>query len=166
MFTFTPMTDEEIEKAGLLESGRYNFEVMKAERQTSQKGNPMAKMMLKVWDKVGGTHIVYDYLVFSSVAMNMRKISHFCQSVGLYEEYQRGALPEDLAHYCGEIEIGVEEGKEIPLDKLNGKPAGTKYPAKNNVVDYLVCSTQTKKSDNLASKENAEAPFFNDSIPF
>lgn len=145
-YSFNPMTDEELEKSTLLEDGVYNFEVTKAERQTSRSNNPMAKLSLKVWDKNGEVRFVYDYLVFSNVNLCIKKVKHFCDSVGLSEAYKKGELPEELENYCGKVEVKAEEGQLIPEDKLNGKPLGSRYPAKNVVVDYIVNTKEAANS--------------------
>lgn len=157
-YTFPAFTDEELNAVNLIEPGFYNFEVAKAERQTSQKGNPMAKLTLKIWDNAGKTQTLFDYLVFSNVPLNIRKVKHFCDAVGLVEEYRRRELPEELAHYCGKVEIGIEE--EQP------KKEGGMYPRKNKVVDYVMTDKGAVKHENIASKQHAEEPFFNDDVPF
>lgn len=153
MYTFQPLTEEEIDAYSLMPKGEYDFQVVKAERQTSKTGKPMAKLQLLVWDKEGKDHVVFDYLVFSTVPLNLRKVKHFCEATQQAEAYANGQLPEDLARLCGRALVDIDEGAEIPEDKLNGKPKGSKYPTKNIVVDYL------------PPKAKAQVDF-NDTIPF
>lgn len=160
-YSFNPKTDEEIARSNLLEAGVYNFEVGKAERQISQSNNPMAKLNLKVWDANGLVVPVFDYLVFSDVNLCIKKVKHFCEAVGLAEEYKQGQIPEELEGYSGKLELKVEEGGLIPDDKLKGKPKGSKYPDKNVVVDYIKRTTVT-----AANKDAPADDFFDDPINF
>jgi len=148
-YTFSPKSDEEL--IDIVPRGVYAFEVLKSERMTSQKGNPMCKLLLKYFDVNGRARLIYDYLVFSDANLNIRKIKHFCHSVGLVEEYKKGELPEDLTNKYGEFEIGIQD--EQPNDK------GGFYPKKNTVVDYV-------KPSKKEETKNEEDEFHNDSIPF
>jgi len=152
MYTFNPMTEEEIQASSLMEAGVYNFEVVKSTRKNSKSGNPMAELQINVWDKEGKQHLVFDYLVFSSVPMNIKKVKHFCDATGLAENYKQGSIPEELERYAGMVEIGVQD--EQP------KPAGGFYPKKNVVIDYVM----TEKG--AVKHEKAEDSFIDDSIPF
>jgi hypothetical protein len=49
-------------------------------------------------------------------------------------------------------------GDEIPMDRLDGKPLGSRYPDKNIIEDYLV-------NDPLDSKAKID-PFDTKDIPF
>lgn len=159
-YSFNPKTDEEIEKGNLLEDGIYNFQVAKSENKISSANNPMAKLTLKVWDDNGVVNHVFDYLVFSDVNMCIKKVKHFCDAVGLIEEYKKGQIPEELEAYAGKVEIKFEEGQLIPDDKLNGKPKGSKYPAKNIVVDYIQHHKDTANSKVTDDFEpDSEIPF-------
>lgn len=150
-YNFQPLTDEELDSFGLLENGIYSFEVNKATRKTSKSGNPMCELQLTVWDKSGKTYFLFDYLVFSTVNLNIKKVSHFCKSVGLYEEYKKGQIPEELQGLSGKVEIGQQESQP--------KPNGGYYPSKNVVVDYIVSDESIiEKSDNDS--------FINDELPF
>lgn len=162
MYTFTPMTEEQINDSSLIEEGVYDFEVVKSTRKMSNAQNPMAELQLNIWDKEGKQHLVYDYLVFSSVPLNIKKVKHFCEAVGLADQYNVGQIPEELERYCGKVHVIKQAGKEIPFDKLKGKPAGSCYPDKNAVEDYI-------KSDQQPAKKEApkdDTSFDDDSIPF
>ncbi len=163
-YDFIPMTEEEINKANLVENGVYDFEVVNCERQISRAGNPMAKLTISFWDKDGRNHAIYDYLVFSTVGLNIRKVKHFCDTVGLQDKYKLGQIPEELIGYSGKASISVQEGKEIPSDKLNGKPHGSKYPDKNVVDDYISSNITPSSLQPLQQPKQDE--FINDAIPF
>jgi hypothetical protein len=166
-YNFQPMSEEELNKPDdLIADGIYNFEVIKSMRKTSRNGNPMAELHLKFWDKDGAVHTVTDYLVFSSVKFNIRKIKHFCDAVGLQDSFLKGELPEEFGGYAGKLSLVTQEGQEIPEDKLKGKRPGSKYPDKNVVEDYVMTDQGAVKYENSASKEHANAPFQDDSLPF
>lgn len=150
-YVFNPLSDEEIDALSLVEPGEYPFAIVKSTRKTSQAGNPMAELVIEYWDSAGVSHTLFDYLVFSSVPLNIRKIKHFCDAVGLQEEYKRGDLPEELEGLGAAFKIGISE--ETP------KKGGGFYPKKNIVLDYL------KKTEIKYIHPSSEI-VFDDSIPF
>ena len=149
-FNFTPLSDEELDMINLMDEGIYDFEVVKCTAKTSKSGNQMAELQLKVWGIDARVHIIYDYLVFSTVPLCIRKVSHFCNTVGLQDAYKAGQLTSDLQGYSGKVEIGIED--ERP------NPNGGNYPKKNYVIDYI-------KNDGSKPRETAPDPF-NDDLPF
>lgn len=160
-YDFTPMTEDDLNKLSLVEDGIYDFEVIDCKRRNSKAGNPMAELLIKFWDKDGRSHSIFDYLVFTSINLNIRKIKHFCDSVGLQEEYKKGQIPEDLIGYSGKANIISKQGQEIPYDKLNGKLPGSRYPHKNVVEDYISSNINPSILQPLKQDE-----FINDAIPF
>ena len=131
-YNFNPMSDEEIEAASvreLLPDGDYDFLVAKSTRKISKSGNPMAELQLTLWNAEGKPCPVFDYLVFSNVPLNIKKVSHFSKSVGLHAEYKKGELPEELDGLTGRLTLGTQDAQ--PNNK------GGYYPPKNVVVDYL-----------------------------
>lgn len=163
-YNFTPMTEEEINAANLMEEGIYNFEVVKSSYKTSKAGNPMAELNIMVWDHDGKQKIIFDYLIFSHVPLNIKKVKHFCDTVGLQEEYKKGQIPEDLERLSGKVKIIIQKGQLIPEDKLQGKPKGSCYPDKNAVEDYVMTDKGAVKQEANPSKEVDD--FFDDEIPF
>lgn len=151
-YNFNPMTDEEINSFGLVEKGIYNFEVVKSTRKKSKSGNDMAEIQLTLWDNEGRIHYVYDYLIFSDVPLNIKKVKHFCDAVGLSEDYKKGCLPEEMASLGGKVSIGIQEE--------TAKPGGGFYPKKNVVVDYI--SSQEKD----VKPKVSESEFSDADIPF
>lgn len=150
-FTFTPMSDEELDASDLMDDGIYDFEVVKCTRKTSQSGNSMAELQLKVWDLKGQVHTVFDYLVFTQIKLNLRKIKHFCVSVGWADKFEKGLLPEEMQMLCGKVQIGRQ-------DKTPKKDGTGFYPPKNVVIDYV-----SKGENTLSSFSSNE---LNDDIPF
>lgn len=152
-YLFETMSDEQLETFPLMDDGVYDFEVLKSTRKTSKSGNPMAEVQLHVWDKAGKTNLVFDYLVFSKVPLNIKKVKHFCDATGLQEAYKKGELPEELAKLCGKVSIGTQEGQP--------NPNGGMYAKRNVVVDYVM-------TDKGAVKHEAAVDVdpFTDDVPF
>lgn len=153
MYTFTPMTEEEIQASSVIEAGTYDFEVIKATRKISKKGNPMAELNINVWDKEGKQHTLFDYLVFSSQPLNIKKVKHFCDATGLSKEYERGKLPEEMENLYGKVCLDIQD--EQP------KEGGGFYPKKNVVVDYIVAAQGTTRAENKKDdfKDDIDLPF-------
>lgn len=149
MFTFSPMSEEEINLSNLMEIGTYNFEVVKSTRKISKSGNQMAELCINVFCNQGKQYLIYDYLIFSTIHLNIKKVKHFCDSVGLAEGYKIGKIPEDLSRLCGKVQIGIKKNQP--------NPNGGFYPDKNIVIDYIASD---KKNDDLS------ITIKDDSIPF
>jgi len=163
MFAYEVMNEQEAmqERFQLIKEGEYDA-VITASQDThsANSGNPMMDMTVSVYDANGKAHDIRDFLVFTKAMM--WKIVHFANSAGILKEYEEGKL-------CSEVAIGkrvrvkivVEEGSEIPQDKLKGKPMGSKYPDKNKVEDYV------KKEDQKPLEQKTESdPFLDDDIAF
>jgi hypothetical protein len=144
--TFTARTEEEINAINLLEPGECDFEVAKAvSKKSKASGNPMIELTLKVWDIKGKEKTIFDYLI--NIPSMEYKIKHFCDSVGLDEDYQAGSLS---AVKC--------EGKFGKLKLTIAKDKSGQYPDKNAVQDYV--KSVSKKTN------GTEQPPFDDDIPF
>lgn len=155
-YSFNPMSEDELNAYNLMDDGVYDFCVEKSTSKVSKSNNPMAELVLTVWDKSGKPHMIFDYLVFSRVALNIRKVKNFCDTVGLVEEYKKGQLPDELSSLCGKIEIG-RQGKQP-------KQGGGFYAEKNIVVDYVVSVSDHGVIKQDVAKE-ADS-FHDDEIPF
>ncbi|CAB4128250.1 Protein of unknown function DUF669 [uncultured Caudovirales phage] len=162
MFAYEILTEQEAieERFNLLKEGIYDAIVVASIDKVSSSGNPMLDMTLQVFDANGKSRDVRDFLVFTKAMM--WKIIHFSDSAGLLTQYMSGKLCSEVA--VGnrvQVKISVEEGGEIPQDKLKGKPVGSKYPDKNKVEDYI------KKSDQKPLEQKVEDdPFADDDIAF
>lgn len=153
-YRINPMTDEEIEEAAakskeVLPDGRYAFLVAKSTRKIYKSGNPMAELQLTCWDNTGKPVPVFDYLVFSNIPLNIKKVSHFCKATGLHEEYKKGEIPEELDGLAGELDLKIQDPQ--PNDK------GGFYPRKNVVVDYISGNIQSKSIDDF--QDDKDLPF-------
>ena len=118
---FTPMTEDELARASLLEAGEYPFEVLAASEEISKAGNEMIRVKLAVFGPNGQQAHVYDYLMEKL----MFKLRHFCETTGLLAKYEAGTL--------GELDCEGKGGYvKIKIDPANGS-----YSAKNSVQDYV-----------------------------
>lgn len=140
---FEPKTAAEIDEAGLLAAGVYDFEVMEAEDTTSKAGNDMAAIVLRIEDSEGRCFKVQDWLVATDGGAY--KVRHFAEATGLLAEYEKGDMPAGFM-------IG-KTGKA----KIAVKPAEGQYRAKNTVADYVLGGAVATSS---APKD------LDDSIPF
>lgn len=154
-YTFKPMSDEEIRAMNLIPKGQYVFEVYASTRKVSKSGNPMCELNLKVWDGNGKVHIIYDYLVFYTANMTIKKIKNFCEAVGLEEDYKKGILREDLRGMSGYVDIDIREPQP--------KKGGGFWPQRNEVVAYAKKSEEDVPDLAAAADVKNE---FDDDIPF
>lgn len=163
-FDYEPMSEDEATKARyqLLPDGIYEAYVLNSIPKLSNSNNSMAQLDLLVYDEDGKEHPKKDFLVFTPKMM--WKIKHFCDSAGLQKEYEDKKFHPDMAKNMNVfVKITSQIGKEIPLDKLNGQPPGSKYQDKNVIDDYVV--SDGKKTQPTNNSE-AQASAFDDEIPF
>lgn len=159
MSLYKALNEEDVMKArfNLLEDGEYDAVVKVATRSMSKANNVMADMTLAVFDKAGNAHDIRDFLIFTDKML--WKIKHFCDSSGQEKLYlDEKFTPEDASNQHVRVKVKTQQGNEIPFDKLNGKPVGSKYPDKNVIEDYIIGKS------NVIGKPADE--FINDSIPF
>lgn len=118
---FNPRSDAELNNFELLPRGEYDFEVIKAKDKVSSAGNEMIELELDVYADDGKKSRVFDYLL-EIVAY---KLKHFCQAVGLSNEYDIGNLSADMCiGRSGRCKV------EIKHDKTG------EYSDKNIIRDY------------------------------
>lgn len=105
-------------------AGDYDFTVHEAlEERSKSSGNEQIKLTLYVFNRDGNKRTVFDYL--SSTEESQWKVRHFCEAVGLTEQYENGDLEvNDIVEKSGELRLRV-------------KPASNGYPANNSVGDYV-----------------------------
>lgn len=163
MFQYDVMSEQEAlaERFQLIKEGIYEGVITSSQDTKSSTGNPMMDMTVTVYDENGKPHEVRDFLVFTKTMM--WKVIHFCDSAGILKEYEEGKLCSQVAiDKRVMVKIVVEEGREIPQDKLQGKPLGSKYPDKNKVGEYIKRSDQGAQAP--ATGDNPP-PFTDDDIP-
>lgn len=170
MFSYDVMDEAEAmqERFQLIKEGTYQAVIMKSEDKVSaNSGNPMMDMTLHVYDNNGTPHTVRDFLVFTKPMM--WKVIHAADSAGVLGQYKNGLLCSNLMQGKNVVvKIGIEEGRIIPEDKLQGKPVGSKYPDKNKVEDYIKQSDAKPQIPNAAyttpamkkmQDEDSDVPF-------
>lgn len=125
------------ERFNLLKEGDYDAVITKSvDTISANSGNNMMDMTLSVYDDDGKSHSIRDFLVFTKAMM--WKVVHCAESAGVLKEYEEQNFCSELMQdRTVRVKIVVEEGGLIPEDKLKGKAAGSKYPDKNKVEDYL-----------------------------
>lgn len=169
MFTYEVVSKEDAEKSrrSLLEAGTYDFAVVDANasmsnsnpkyHDPSKPSNPMITLVLTVWGKDGREITIKDYLV-STEKMNW-KIIHFCEAVGLMNEYESGKFNES---YClgkiGKLILGVQKGKQ--------KDDGSYFDDTNNVKDYIKDFVNDMKPSILQPLKASGSDFKDDDILF
>ena len=120
---FNPCTEQEISDRKLLPKGDYDFEILDAWEKTSEAGNPMIEVKVRVSRNGSNlTRVLSDYLH----AKKPEKLRHCCAACQLVEEYQSGSLhDDDFKGKRGRLRLAVERGR-------NG------YASRNVIEDYLV----------------------------
>src|SRR5882672_10207333 len=124
-FSYEVLTEQEAmaERFQLMKDGIYEGVVTSSLDTKSASGNPMMDILVTVYDDNGKAHEIRDFLVFTKNMM--WKVVHFSDSAGITEDYLKGTLWSKIAvDKRVVVEIKVEDGKEIPEGKLNGKPIG------------------------------------------
>ncbi len=147
--SFQPKEESELSKGfAPLPPGTYPFTVLESEEVASKSVKNAGKMMVKVKLNVHGptsdVH-VYDYFAdwFSEW-----KLKHFCETVGLGENYLAGIL---------DATANAWEGRSGSVTLSIGEPT-EKYPKpKNEVDDYVPREKKTPSADTDLEKD--DVPF-------
>jgi len=154
MFNYEPLTKEEAskERYQLLSDGEYDACVSDVGIKISATGNNMLVLNLDVYDNFGKSHRIFDYLVFSKAMM--WKVIDFAESAGVLEDYKnKNFNPDTLRGLTVKVIIGTKFGDEIPTERLNGKPIGSKYPDKNVVVGYIPKDNAQEKKEEFIDSD-------------
>lgn len=148
---FTPKTEAQILAEQLAPAGDYDFEILSAEDQTSKSGNPMIKLKLGVYNGDAMRWQIYDYLVGAMEA----KLRHFADTCGLLAVYESGRLSaQECTGRAGKVRLVVKEG--------DGK-----YPAKNEVKDYILRPVKPLPGPKAeAPGDNTQGEPVQDDVPF
>lgn len=138
-FFYEPLNEEQAQKARfqLFDDGIYKAVIEHTETKPSAKGNPMCVVHMRVWNAAGDVKEVTDWLL--TIPSMIWKLRHLCEATGLLKEFDEKKFhPDMLIGKDVMVHLIVQQGKEIPWEKLNGKPEGTKYNDQNRVADYHV----------------------------
>lgn len=158
---FEPKTREQAEKESqfpVWNAGNYDFEIAKADAQTSKKGNEMIKLTLNVYNDVGESQMVFDYLMPAFPV----KLIDACEAMGLMQEYDSGTLePYKLEGKKGTLRLAIKP-------KSTNKKTGEEYPERNEVNTYIVGLAPAKQSQASApfTPGTDKAANLDDEIPF
>lgn len=145
--TYTPKSEEQLVKEGLLDDGTYDFEIIDTNDQPSKKGNDMFTLTLRAFDHDGGTRTIFDYMVLSS-NLGERKLRRAADACGLIDVYTSG----ELKHYTFMGATG-----KVKLKQQDGTDG---YMPKNVVADYL------PRDDAQPARTKPAREIINDNIPF
>lgn len=145
---FTPKTEQQIAEENLLPPGVYPFDVLEAHPKVSQAAKDrgetepnMIELKLKVYENADRGVFVTDYLM-EAMAFKLR---HFCEEVGLLDQYNKGQLTADMcAGRSGHAKIGPS------------KPKGDFKP-KDEVKDYGQPKTAQKQASRVLVNASAES---------
>lgn len=158
-FSYDPMSEEQAmqERFSLLKDGDYDASVEKFDGKISAKGNRTVEFTLNVYDNDGKVHQIVDWITFTPKMT--WKLRHHCVSGGMEKEFDNKTWrPQMSVGKLFRVKVVIDQGKEIPADKLKGKPPGSRYPDKNAIEDYIV--SPQKSAGQALPKE------FDDGIPF
>lgn len=157
MLQYEPMTEEQIDKLGLLPKGEYSFRIIGADDVISQKsGKPQIKAMMRIKDNDGGVRAIPVYLGTNGQFM-LRILRHFCRSTGLMKEYEE-------KNVCADTVIGAEGVVSLDIEEggLMTDGSNRKFNDKNIVVDFIGDKGELLVSKELINKANE----LNDDISF
>lgn len=158
MFKFDSKTDEQIQamkESTLLEAGEYSFEVRAVTQTVSKSGNQMLEVLLGITDKNGEVRTIKDYLM--AIDSMIFKLKHFCEAIGLSEEYKAGNLDVmKCFDRTGRCKVNVQKGK------LKSDGSGY-YDDKNGILDYIKSDGTQNHVPDAGKKVD---PNLSDDIPF
>lgn len=165
MFDYEVMTENDALKArySLLKEGEYPAIIFDCiDTISKNSGNPMFEVTLHVIGNDGSRNEVKDFCTFTHKMM--WKVIRLCASAGVLAAYENKTLhPSMLKGQKIKVLVKAQEGKEIPFEKLNGKPVGSKYPDKNVIEDYLMDTSPSRLNPLIPKTDNT---FPDDDIPF
>lgn len=117
---FEPKTEKEIADSRVLPKGTYEFEIEEAQEKTSNAGNDMFVLTVRVSNGNGLSRTLPDYLL----PKRAEKFRNCCAACGLLDKYEGGVLSDDdFVARRGRCRIGVEKKKG--------------FPDRNMIEDYL-----------------------------
>ena len=156
MLDYQPMTEEEIDRIGLLE-GKFRFRVMEATDTISKSSRlPQIELKLRIFVDDGSNRTITTYLSTNGQFM-LRRLRHFCRATNLMTEYEARRMCADTClNVEGIVELAIEKGQ--PMNDGSNR----NYPDKIAVVDFI----ENNSSVNFSTKQ-ATNDFVDDKdIPF
>lgn len=147
--SYTPKTEDQLAKEGLMHDGTYDCEVTQTNDKPSKAGNTMFTLKLNVFEEDGSGRVIYDYIALGN-NFGERKLRHAADAFGLLDIYDTGNLkPSDFQDKAGKVQIKTQEGSaDFPLPK-------------NVVADYVKRPSLAPVPTGKTSAEEID-----DSVPF
>ena len=121
--SFQPKTEKEINDSKLLKAGVYQFEILEACEKTSNAGNDMIVLTVKVSNGNGQSRTLTDYLL-PQYAEKLRHAAAACLVLDHYESGEVSAA--DFVAKRGQLKVAIE--------KKQG------YAPRNVINDYIPAS--------------------------
>lgn len=147
MTTYTPKSEEQLIREGLIPDGIYDYEVVETDDTPSKKKNPMFTLKLHVYDQDANPRVITDYIALGS-NFGERKLRHAADGSGIIDIYNSGELVHtDFLGRSGKVSIKTQEGSK-------------EYPDPKNVVhDYIKREEQSPAKTKTVSVDDDEVPF-------
>jgi hypothetical protein len=152
--SYTPETEEQLQKEGLLPDGIYDFQIIETEEGVSKKtGNKMFIFKHNVYAEDGSARIIKKWITFGN-NFGERLFRHAADTCGILEKYTAGTLTHtDFLHKSGKCEVGQRQD-----DKLTWW---------NEIKEYIQKGTELVTAAEKKAKPAAKpAADLNDEIPF
>jgi Protein of unknown function (DUF669) len=152
---FTPMTEEQIAEANLLPEGVYDFEIVDATEKTSQAGNEMIELKVRLFDERGDHHsVIFDWLLSTERAAY--KLRHCCDACQILRLYENGSISSsDFLGKSGKAKVYIQKSKD------------PQYSDKNAIKDYVKLADLAKEKEKPRQQKPAMADsVMDDDIPF
>lgn len=156
---YEPMTEEQIDKMGLLPPGRYRFRCVEATPKLSKQNNPMIQATLQIKHEDGSVHNLIAYLGTNGKFM-MRMLRHYCEATGKMKEYDAKKVDHTTIHGTeGLVLLDIKKGGPRFDDPTRN------YDDQNNIVDYFKMDASIGADGGMKPLPKAEDEF-NDTINF
>jgi len=159
-FGYKPMSEDEAtaHRFQMLEPGIYDATIESYEGKMASTGNRMVVFTVRVYDKNSHHHDLKDYMTFTD-SMTW-KLRHHCIAAGLVSEFESGTWhPKMSVGKNLRVKVVIDKGKEIPVNKLNGKPPGSTYHDRNMIDDYISDGSTVAQVTEIDNNFNDEIPF-------
>lgn len=119
---FDAKTEKQIVEEMVWPKGEYDFEVIACKQKTSQRGNDMFEVHLRISDTKGNSKVIKDYLL-PQFAMKFKRAM---EAMGLEQQYMQGCVDDDdLVGKTGRIKMIIERDR------------AKRFRDRNAVDDYL-----------------------------
>lgn len=138
--TYTPKTEEQLAKEGLLPDGTYDFEITETEKGISKKGNEMWIIKQTFFDLEGNGRIIKTWITFGN-NYGERMFRHLADTCGLIAQYDGGNLKHsDFVGKSGRADIIQRQDDKLTWwnsvkDYVKRDPMHVEKPKKSGAED-------------------------------